>query len=466
MTVQTQKNLKTVGVLCLVILVQICAVPVRAGATSTVPLWAFDTGVTVSDVAVSSDGRYIAAEAGASTLLFDREITKPVWSYENGRAFLAMSSDGERIAAASNEGNTVYLLDRDSGKPIWAYYVGDKGYLQTVAISSDGNYVAAGSDESALYLFSSANREPLWKHKFTLGAVTFVSITSDGAYVVVAPAYTIYLFSRDDGKWPLWRVSIPDESDFQGVAISADGTYIAAATHRAPGSDLVYLFKRGVKEALWSYKIEGIVDSIDISSDGEYTAVGTIGKEYTGIYVFSNRDGAQLWRYPTNDDVYSVALSSNGEYLAAGSIDHGVYMFNKNNAAPLWTYMAGDYIYDVAISSDGEYVAAASLDEKVYLFSREIRTPSTTTESQSHTTHYQTVSSKTEESSTPVWTELSGPLTAVALVTIAALLLYVRFQRKEKTKLTSGWKYCVNCRCKLPTNAAFCDACGTKQTEG
>ena len=56
-------------------------------------------------------------------------------------------------------------------------------------------------------------------------------------------------------------------------------------------------------------------------------------------------------------------------------------------------------------------------------------------------------------------------LAVVTLVTIAALLLYARFQRKDKAKLTSNWKHCVNCRCKLPVDASFCDACGTRQTE-
>jgi serine/threonine protein kinase len=69
-------------------------------------------------------------------------------------------------------------------EPEWKYKTG--GYVKSVAISSDGDYVVAGSEDNCYGYdyFSDKNGNLLWKYK-TGNIVDSVAITPDGKYVVV-----------------------------------------------------------------------------------------------------------------------------------------------------------------------------------------------------------------------------------------------------------------------------------------
>ena len=62
---------------------------------------------------------------------------EPEWSYATDyfASSVAISSDGEYIVAGSDDRN-VYFFDKDSSTPLWNYETGDD--VDSVAISSDG----------------------------------------------------------------------------------------------------------------------------------------------------------------------------------------------------------------------------------------------------------------------------------------------------------------------------------------
>lgn len=63
---------------------------------------------------------------------------------------VAISTDGEYLAAGSAN-NKVYLFERGSSTPLWSYTTGN--YVMSVAISADGEYTVAGSLDNKIYLF-------------------------------------------------------------------------------------------------------------------------------------------------------------------------------------------------------------------------------------------------------------------------------------------------------------------------
>ena len=77
---------------------------------------------------------------------------EPEWNYTTGDGVdsVAISADGEYIAAGSIDRN-VYLFDKNSSTPLWSYTAGH--YVNSVAISADGEYIAAGSNDDKVYLF-------------------------------------------------------------------------------------------------------------------------------------------------------------------------------------------------------------------------------------------------------------------------------------------------------------------------
>jgi len=104
----------------------------------------------VGGVAISDDGRWLAAKTSFHVYLFDiTKPEKPNWEFLVGgggmiggdvKGGIAISGDGAKIFASS--GDNVFLFDKSSNQPVWQYPIGN-GY--NVAISKDGQYVAAAT---------------------------------------------------------------------------------------------------------------------------------------------------------------------------------------------------------------------------------------------------------------------------------------------------------------------------------
>ncbi len=245
----------------------------------------------------------------------------PVWSYNagNGINTVAISEDGEYIAAAAVYGN-IYIFHKSSNVPLWTYATGSI-YVRSVAISADGSYIVAGTDDKMLFLFHKSSSTPLWNY-------------TTGDYV--------------------WK-----------VAISADGNYFAAAGR----DNYTYFFHRNSSTPLWSYKIGSEVTDVALSNDGKYLAM--VGKWLdTDIYVFNTSNNASplLWSYTTGSWGMSVDISGNGKYVAAGGYEKIAYLFNTLSPDPILNYTVGNGIEDIALSDDGNYLAVPAYDRKLYLF--------------------------------------------------------------------------------------------------
>ena len=92
----------------------------------------------------------------------EADAKEPEWSYETGsNAYaVAISADGEYIAAGSlDSDNKVYLFYKNSSTPLWSYTAGDS--VISIAISADGEYIAAGSADNKVYLFDKDSSTPL-----------------------------------------------------------------------------------------------------------------------------------------------------------------------------------------------------------------------------------------------------------------------------------------------------------------
>ena len=74
---------------------------------------------------------------------------------------VAISADGEYIAAG-NADPEVTLFAKDSSTPLWSYTAG--GDVRSVAISADGEYIVAGSWDDKVYLFGKDSSTPLWSY--------------------------------------------------------------------------------------------------------------------------------------------------------------------------------------------------------------------------------------------------------------------------------------------------------------
>jgi hypothetical protein len=250
--------------------------------------------------------------------------------------------------------------------------------VDALSISTDGNYLAAGTTDSggkdgSVYLVSLSSQEPSWRHVTNNTAIDTVAVSDNGSYVAAGGYWSgmlygdgeIYLFNTQ-GKM-LWNVSTGKEPVFQ-VAISANGSRIAADYQ----DGVIYLNTAG--DILWNYSFPsrsgGLSLHLAMSSDGGSIVVAAasmlIGNWTNfgwGVF-YLNSQGHQVWNY-TEDNAgpANVLMSDNGSYVAGGPLYVGnsngsVYLFDGGTGALLWTHQEDMAAQPVAISPDGSYVAA------------------------------------------------------------------------------------------------------------
>ncbi|MBD3228453.1 MAG: PQQ-binding-like beta-propeller repeat protein [Candidatus Lokiarchaeota archaeon] len=200
---------------------------------------------------------------------------------------------------------------------LWSYMT--EGNISVVAISADGQYIAAGSEDKNIYVFDRSSSTPLWNY-------------STGNLV-------------------------------RSVSISADGQYIVAGSE----DKNLYIFDRSSSTPLWDYTNGERVSSVAISADGEYIAAGAYDGNGDADFNIANIEGSYGLGVQTGDWIPSVSISADGQYFAAGSWDHKVYIIERWGNFD-WSYTTGGRVNSVAFSADGRYIAAGSSDNMTYLF--------------------------------------------------------------------------------------------------
>lgn len=252
-------------------------------------------------------------------------------------------------------------------QPLWTYKTG--GEVRCLAISGDGNYIAAGCSDNRVYYFSTSSGTPLWS--FSIGGTPIeISISDDGYYIAVAADDgNIYLFDREKGT-PLWSRRVGYKNIFH-ILITRDGESIFVGTDH-PEDPGVFIFESSSQRMLWRY--ECIPHRMAVSEDERYLAVGDNSTSPAKVHYVEIATRNVLWRCSllAND----IAISLDGEIVAVGSgSDSYVYCFRRYLAIPIWAYSTGGPVEEVLISRDGRYVASLSMDQNLYLFDGEAGRP-------------------------------------------------------------------------------------------
>lgn len=288
----------------------------------------------------------------------------PLWTYHTGNYNQAIdiSSDGMYIAVGSDNGN-LYLFQRGGATPLWIFSVGTN--ITSVAISSNGFYIVAGCANGYTYLFNRTSNQIMWNYTLGPSAILSVSITADGQRIASTGLSGVAnLFSA-----PNFSATNIDISSGLGVKLSANGGYIisygpdrivcANTTTPPPGGD-------------WSVFISGgdiVEGALSAQGDQIVFAGGT-----NNITYFYNNTGADLWDYRSSTPSRCVDMSADGQFIAVGE-QSGNLTLLSNTSSVLWFYTSGGYIRRAQISSDGSYIAAGSWDGYLYFFDRTSSTP-------------------------------------------------------------------------------------------
>lgn len=319
---------------------------------------------------------------------------KEIWSYQTGKAWVedvAISKDGNYIAAVTSF--YIYLFSKDSNKPLWSFckkcqipsFVSEAA--RGIAISADGSYIAANLDD-ILYFFRKESNEPLWTSIIASSAIG-VDMSDNGDVIAAGTSNTgdergqkLLIFDKEGNK--LREYKAPDvvqgqTGDFYQPDVTPDGKYVAIST--GCPDRRAYLFS-GKGELLFRSEMlteDTPVHKSAISDDGNliaYSLDHQAGKEL--LILFDNK-GNKLWSFSSNDyEAKAVSISNDGNYIAIGTDAGHIYFFSKNSNKPLWEFSVGGYtpqIADMKFNSDGSLLTAGGATKKVYLFSKNSNKP-------------------------------------------------------------------------------------------
>ena len=267
---------------------------------------------------------------------------------------LAISSDGSY--AVATEGYYLYLVEKSSNSLKWSFIAGHN--ILSVAISTDGRYIAAGSQDTNAYLFEKASNAPVMTIN-TGGPVRSVALSSDGNYLVVGSEDNILYLINTTSRTELWR-NISSSSNINAVAISSNGNHIMEG-----GEFEIRLFNSSSSTPEWIIKVNSWTETIALSADGNVAIAGFEDGTITK-YNVTNFNDPIMWNSTANDRVNVASISSDGQYAIVGSEDYRVRIFSENNPTPVYNNPIGSVVKSVGISSDGRYAVASSYD--FYLF--------------------------------------------------------------------------------------------------
>ena len=222
----------------------------------------------------------------------------------------------------------------------------------------------------------------LWSNPM---AVNDVAVSGDGNYVAAVNDTGVYFFSRDSSQPRWWYTD--DGGYFMSVAISANGEYVVAGYTNSSGSGFLYYFKDSTttfngRGYTWkSVAFPGAIDNsrlVAISDNGSFVVAGANNETGTQYYYleyfnhsterFSSSE-SKTWEISSSPGliVSSLDMSADGKYVVAGGFDPvlpiGWVLFIKDSytvPSPSWINANLERIWDVALSDDGYAVAAVS----------------------------------------------------------------------------------------------------------
>jgi len=339
----------------------------------------------VGGVALSDDGKYLAAKTHKKVYLFDTsKPDEPIWIYEeiderpgDVKGGIDISGDGSRIIASI--GGSAILFDKQSNQPLWVYQ-GSGNQAYNVAISKDGEYMAMGtaggvtstvegykSSESTnlLILWSEKSEVPLWQYHAE-GNFHDVSLSDDGSFIAGAtgcPDRRFYLFSKNSNQPIIRSEMLTRDSPVHRAKISADGQYAAVGSESDDGA--VFFFSKDSNNPVWKFPApqRSSFRALNITPDGKYIGGSTFKGD---VYIFDKSSNIPVSHWQVDAALGGIDIADDGSFVAAGGTDNKLHVFQKGSAE-LFNVDFNEYVEEIDISGNGKYVAVGTAGS-VYFF--------------------------------------------------------------------------------------------------
>ncbi len=254
------------------------------------------------------------------------------------------------IIVGSSSATDVRMVGPMDAVKAWEYLT--RGHVLDVSISSDGEHIVAGSQDSYLYLFDKAGNA-VWGQN--LGTpVLRVMLSPNGEYICTTTYDNIISLFNIQGAL-LWRRRV--NRPVMGMDMTNDGNYVAL------GSDNRNIYVVAANGALiWNQKVGGEVRHVTITRDGRYTIIGSYD---AFIYCFDH-SGNLYWSYKTMGPIEAMDINGSADYILASSSDRRTYFLNRSGSM-IWNPKNPEPVKHVEVSDQGNLMVESMGDDVLVL---------------------------------------------------------------------------------------------------
>ncbi|KAI1328464.1 WD40-repeat-containing domain protein [Xylariaceae sp. FL0255] len=279
---------------------------------------------SISCIAYSPDGRFLASASGHSIQLWDAITGRKERTFSHVRvSVISFSPDGKHIAAASHYDKNVQLRNAITGK-LDHIFKGHENTVAAIAFSPNGKFLASGSSDRTVRLWDviAGGSRVLRGHTSTVLGVAF---SADGRLIASGSQ------DKTVRLWPINTLkpySLHEHDGFvSAVACSPNGRSLASVSW----DGTVRLWDVATKQ---SHTFRGHGDSVGgvaFSPDGRLLASG--GSD-TSVRIWDTVSGQIQHKLEGHSlFVRSLAFSPDGRFLASGSQDGSARLWDVANIA-------------------------------------------------------------------------------------------------------------------------------------
>ncbi|MEG5066413.1 caspase family protein [Microcoleus sp. B3-A4] len=272
---------------------------------------------------------------------------------------VAISHDGKYIATGSQD-QTVRLWSIE-GK-LLNTFKGHQGWVNSVNFSPDGKYIATGSQDKTVRLWSIKGKL-LNTFKGHQQEVYSVNFSPDGKYIATGSQdQTVHLWSSE-GK--LLKTFKGHQKGVRSVAFSPDGKSIVSGSE----DNTVRLWSLEGKLLNTLKGHQGPVLSVSFSPSSRYLLSGSIDRT---VRLWSIKGELLDTRSEHEDQVASVSFSPNGQYVISSSFDNSIRLWNFINGSLVELATLRGHEREVlatAFTPSGQFIVSGSGDQTVRVWS-------------------------------------------------------------------------------------------------
>lgn len=294
--------------------------------------------------------------------------TPLIWNYRTGNYSwaVAVSQDGRYVIAGSDDLH-VYFFDTSlaEGKPLWSYAT--HGYVRHVAIAKDGSRAAAGDTGGGVFIFRPFVPSSLvWSFR-TSSPIEALVMTGDGHYLAVGDRKgTIYFIKTTLADLPPCQYAIP--SGVLELSISDSGMLAATAA----GGGLYFFGKTSSQLSYnWSFEVGTSFPKLAMVREASHIVVGA----NNGSVYLVDGSGQLMDRRRVRGAVSALSISDTDDRVLIASTGGNVTLYLMHDRLEeLESSEAQKPITSAVISGNGKRISFAQLDGAISMFNQSLAT--------------------------------------------------------------------------------------------